>query len=62
MTDRRATPVTSLSAKANARIARVGRICMRPGCPTLLSIYNADPHCWAHQPAFTPRPGQVLRG
>jgi hypothetical protein len=62
VTDRRASPITSLSARVSARNARVGRVCMRPGCQTVLSMYNADPHCWAHQPVFIPRPGQVLRG
>lgn len=23
-----------------------GRVCTRPGCGTILSVYNAGPRCW----------------
>lgn len=27
-----------------------GRICRSAACDTRLSIYNAEPYCWVHQP------------
>ena len=63
MNDRRGTPIGNPTSRGAAvRSSRVGRVCTSPGCATVLSIYNGDAYCWAHQPAFAPRPGQVLRG
>jgi len=33
-----------------AKTFPAGRVCVEPGCATVLSIYNATKHCSAHAP------------
>jgi hypothetical protein len=33
-----------------ARTFPAGRVCMEPGCATVLSIYNATKYCSSHAP------------
>jgi hypothetical protein len=56
----RANPATGHPGRP-LRTSGVGRRCAHPGCATMLSRYNPDPHCNAHggwSDATVPRPGR----
>ena len=45
-----------IPAKHASKRPRAGRACEVPGCPTLLSTYNASTTCWQHTTAIRRHP------
>jgi hypothetical protein len=46
---------TPLAGKSSVRGTR-NRLCEHPGCPTVLSTYNASTTCWLHSRPELRRP------
>jgi hypothetical protein len=49
------------SVERNLPRAEGGRVCLEPGCPTRLSVYNDQDFCALHAPMVVPRMrGKIL--